>query len=86
MANWQLGKADEARALLAKGESLAPRSMPPSIAQDPGNAWQGWLFARIQLDEAASLILPGAGRLITGLRQPTKISRNLVFLVIVSGK
>jgi tetratricopeptide (TPR) repeat protein len=59
MANWRLGKLDEARALLAKGEALAPRSMPATIAEDPGNSWEAWLYARIQLDEAAALIQPG---------------------------
>jgi tetratricopeptide (TPR) repeat protein len=60
MAEWQLGKQDEARTVLAKGEELAPRSMPASIAEDPGDAWQAWLFARIQLDEADGLIQPKA--------------------------
>jgi tetratricopeptide (TPR) repeat protein len=58
MADWRLGKLDEARTMLAGGEEVAPRSMPASIAEDPGNAWQAWLFARIQLDEATALIQP----------------------------
>jgi tetratricopeptide (TPR) repeat protein len=58
MADWQLGKQAEARAALARGEEAAPRSMPASIAEDPGDAWQAWLFARIQLDEANALIQP----------------------------
>ena len=58
MANWQLGKLAEARAMLAGGEVEAPRNMPASIAEDPGNAWQAWLFGRIQLQEAAALIQP----------------------------
>jgi len=60
MAYWQLGEKDQAREMLAKGDSLAPRLMPASIAEDPGNAWLAWLFARIQLDEAAALIKPGS--------------------------
>jgi hypothetical protein len=32
--------------------------MPRGVAQDPSTAWQGWLFARIQLEEAAALIEP----------------------------
>ncbi len=59
MAYWQLGQKDEARAMLAKAETLAPRIMPASIAEDPSSAWQAWLFARIQLDEAIELIQPG---------------------------
>jgi hypothetical protein len=58
MANWQLGKKDEARTALARGEEVAPRSIPASIAEDPGDAWQAWLFARVQLDEANALIQP----------------------------
>jgi hypothetical protein len=56
MADWQLGKKDEARAMLAKGDALAPSIMPPSIAEEPGNAWLAWLYARIQLDEATALV------------------------------
>ena len=60
MAYWQVGEKDQAREMLAKGDSLAPRLMPASIAEDPGNAWLAWLFARIQLDEATALIKPGS--------------------------
>jgi len=60
LADWRLGKADEARAALAVGETLAPRVMPARIAEDPGTDWLVWLFARIQLDEAQALIKPGA--------------------------
>jgi len=56
MAYWQLGQKEQARAMLAKANSFAPRFMPASIAVDPTNEWQGWLYARIQLDEAAKLI------------------------------
>jgi hypothetical protein len=58
MAYWQLGNNDEARAMLAKGEEAAPPTMPSSIAEDPSTAWQGWLYARIQLEEASALIQP----------------------------
>ena len=58
MSDWQLGRKDEARAMLAKGDALAPRDMPTSVAENPGNDWLAWLFARIQLDEAAKLIQP----------------------------
>jgi serine/threonine protein kinase/Tfp pilus assembly protein PilF len=60
MADWQLGKKDEARAALAQGNTLDPGVMPASIAEDPSNAWVAWLFARVQLDEAAALIQPGS--------------------------
>jgi serine/threonine protein kinase/tetratricopeptide (TPR) repeat protein len=56
MAYWQLGEKDEAREMLAKGDTLAPPIMPPSIAEEPGNAWLAWLYARIQLDEATALV------------------------------
>jgi hypothetical protein len=58
LANWQLGKKEDARAMHAAGEALAPRLMPARVAEDPGTAWLVWLFARIQLDEAESLINP----------------------------
>jgi len=58
LADWQLGKKDGARAMLAAGENLAPRVMPPGVAANPGTAWLVWLFARIQLDEAEALIKP----------------------------
>ncbi len=60
MAYWQLGEKNEARTMLAKAEELAPRIMPSGIAEDPSGAWQGWLYARIQLDEANGLIQPGS--------------------------
>ncbi len=60
MAYWKLGQKDEARAMLAKGEEAAPPTMPVSVAEDPSSAWQGWLFARIQLEEASALIEPAA--------------------------
>ncbi len=56
MAEWQMGNKDEARAMFTKGEALAPSIMPTLIAEDPSNNWQGWLYARIQLDEAAALM------------------------------
>jgi serine/threonine protein kinase len=56
LADWKLGKKDDARAMLAAGEALAPRLMPASVVEDPGTSWLAWLFARIQLDEAEALI------------------------------
>jgi serine/threonine protein kinase/Tfp pilus assembly protein PilF len=58
MADWQLGKKDEARASLTKGIVLAPVILPATVAASPGNEWLAWLFARVQLDEAAELIRP----------------------------
>jgi serine/threonine protein kinase len=62
MADWQLGKKDEARAMLAKGNTLAPPLMPVSIAEDPTYPWLAWLYARIQLDEATALVEFSAAR------------------------
>ena len=56
MADWRLGVTNEARAMFAEGSALAPDSLPPSYATDPGNAWLAWLFARVSLDEAAALM------------------------------
>ena len=56
MAYWKLEKKEEARAMLAKGDLLAPREMPARVAEDTGDAWLAWLYARIQLDEATVLM------------------------------
>ena len=58
MANWRLGKQAEARTMLDNGNLLAPSIMPKTVAQDPGNKWEAWLYARIQLEEATALIRP----------------------------
>jgi tetratricopeptide (TPR) repeat protein len=60
MANWRLEKTAEAQAMLAKGNDLAPGSMPADIAEDPGDRWEHWLYARIQMDEATALIQRGS--------------------------
>jgi eukaryotic-like serine/threonine-protein kinase len=60
MAYWRLGEKENARTMLAKGDTLEPGIMPASIAEDPGSAWLAWLFARIQLDEATALIQPSS--------------------------
>jgi serine/threonine protein kinase/tetratricopeptide (TPR) repeat protein len=56
MAYWRLGKTDNATNMLARGNELAPPHMPAEIANDPGNSWLAWLYARIQLAEATALI------------------------------
>jgi serine/threonine protein kinase len=56
MAHWQRGEKTAARERLAQGEVQAPPTLPVQIAESRGNAWLGWLLARIQLDEAAALI------------------------------
>jgi tetratricopeptide (TPR) repeat protein len=58
MAQWQLGKHDAARAILAQGNALAQTISPGNHSVDLGGAWVGWLFARISLDEAMTLIQP----------------------------
>jgi serine/threonine protein kinase len=69
MAYWKLERKEEARAMLAKGDLLAPREMPAPVAEDPGNDWLAWLYARIQLDEAADLIQSGSAQR-DGVNQP----------------
>jgi hypothetical protein len=56
MAHWQLGKVDEARAALAKGEGLAPAVTFQRGAETLGGDWVAWLIARISLDEAKALM------------------------------
>jgi Flp pilus assembly protein TadD len=60
MADWQLGKKDEARAMLAKGDVLAPRIATGKGTVDLGDLWVAWLEARISLDEAGQFIAPDA--------------------------
>jgi tetratricopeptide (TPR) repeat protein len=60
MANWQLGQNDQALAMLAQGDTLAPRILPGGEDNDLGEPWVAWLIARISLDEAAGLIETGS--------------------------
>ena len=67
MAHWHLGHKDEARAMLAKGNTLAPRLISDDPAARSGEKWVQFhetayharLLARIQLDEASALIASG---------------------------
>jgi serine/threonine protein kinase len=56
MTLWQLGRESDARAMLSKGEALAPNVTPERGTEKVGGSWVAWLFARIALDEAAALI------------------------------
>jgi tetratricopeptide (TPR) repeat protein len=58
MAHWRLGDEVAARGMLDKGNSLSPIIFPAREAEDSADAWSGWIFARISLDEAAALIRP----------------------------
>jgi eukaryotic-like serine/threonine-protein kinase len=60
MAQWRLGQKIAAREMLAKGNGLAPVMFPALEAEDSADAWSGWIFARISLDEATALIQPGS--------------------------
>lgn len=60
MAHWQLGQRDIARAMLAKGDTLAPSIQPARGAADIGESWVPWIFARVSLDEATGLIQSGS--------------------------
>jgi eukaryotic-like serine/threonine-protein kinase len=56
MAHWQLGRPEDARGLLAKGEALVPHITPERGVERFGGAWVARLIARIALDEAAALV------------------------------
>jgi len=60
LAHWQLGQRDIARAMLAKGDTLAPSIQPARGAEDIGESWVPWVFARVSLDEATALIQSGS--------------------------
>jgi tetratricopeptide (TPR) repeat protein len=65
MAQWRLGLKDVARATLSEGDKLVPNiSSTGEIegAVDLGNNWLNLLLARIQLDEARSLIRSGSAQ------------------------
>jgi len=53
LANWQLGKKDEARVAFVQGDALAPTFSP---SRDLSDSWVAWIIARVSLDEAAALI------------------------------
>ncbi len=56
MAHWRLGEKVTAQEMLAKGNALAPIIYPVHEAENKADAWSGWIFARISLDEATALI------------------------------
>jgi len=56
MANWQLGQKSVALAALASGDQAAPKFSPEQGTKDLGESWIAWLFARISLDEATTLM------------------------------
>jgi serine/threonine protein kinase len=60
MAHWQLGEKEQAREMLARGNRLAPPMSSVNGTNDLGYPWGNWLFARISLDEAATLTQLGS--------------------------
>lgn len=56
MANWRLGRAAEARSLLAKGEALASDVALERGVNKFGRWWIDWPITLIMLDEAKALI------------------------------
>ena len=69
MAYWQLGNNELGKQMLATGDSLTPPSLPSKLADDPSDAWQAWLFARVLLAEANDLI-NSSNRIDTTLHLP----------------
>jgi hypothetical protein len=47
---------DKAKEMLDKGNALAPPLTKSENADQPGESWLGWAFARVSLDEASALI------------------------------
>ena len=58
MADWRLGDTAAAREALSKAETLAPKEIPPNVADETGDAWIAWLYTRVTLDEATKLMQP----------------------------
>ena len=59
MAHWQLGRRNEARSALGKGDALAPAFSHERTDVDLGESWVAWLMARISLNEATNLFEDG---------------------------
>ena len=56
MAQFRLGKIEEARGALAKSETIVRERLPPADSHDLGGDWIDWIIAHALLDEARSLI------------------------------
>jgi eukaryotic-like serine/threonine-protein kinase len=72
MSQWQLGRKDEARTALARGNALMPRILPSDEHVDLGESWVAWLFSRVALDEAGALIQPP----LTSENRASELRRN----------
>lgn len=59
MAHWQLGRTNEALAMLRKGDTLVPAFAPERGVDDLGESWVASMMARVSLDEATRLIHGG---------------------------
>jgi tetratricopeptide (TPR) repeat protein len=56
MAQFRLGRMEEARAALAKLEKVLRDDLPPLRSRDLGHDWKDWIIAHALLDEASTLI------------------------------
>src|SRR6266404_6108359 len=56
MAQFRLGRIEEARAALAKLETVVREKLPPPGNRDLGHDWKDWIVAHVLLDEARTLI------------------------------
>ncbi len=56
LVNASQGQLDKAKEMLDKGNALAPPLTKNENADQPGESWLGWAFARVSLDEASALI------------------------------
>ena len=56
LVNASQGRLDKAKEMLDKGNALAPPLTKSENADQPGESWLGWAFARVSLDEANALI------------------------------
>ena len=56
MAQFRLGRMEEARAALAKLEKVLRDDLPPPRSRDLGHDWKDWIIAHALVDEATTLI------------------------------
>ena len=56
MAQFRMGRGEEARVALARLEKVVQETLPAPGSRDLGFDWKDWIIAHALLDEARSLI------------------------------
>lgn len=56
MAQFQLGRLDDARETLSRLKTVVREQLPMPGSRDLGHDWKDWIIAHALLDEATALI------------------------------